>query len=178
MKKLNESYEVSEDLASKLNSILADEALAHQFYNLCVVAMKGNKRHELEEVAKDNGKDEFEDHYMNLCNWMQSKGIKVVTSYSEYDNITNCTKFDVKDGESTVSILDKLITSEMEAIDVYETIIPETELDLNTMLSSFLKDEREHLKKLQDIKDEIGEPNEEKFIGNDVSSSQEEEMVD
>lgn len=157
MKKVNESYEISEDLASKLNSVLADEFLASVFYRLCIVAMKGCKQHELEELAKDNGQDELEDHYKNLYEWMQSKGIKVVTSISEYENITNCTKFDVEDGESTESIVDKLITSENEAIDVYETIIPETELDLNTMLCGFLKDEREHLKKLQDIKDEMND---------------------
>lgn len=156
MKKINESYEVSEELESKLNSILADEFLASMFYRLCVVAMKGNKQNQLEELAEENGKDELEDHYKNLYEWMQSKGIKVITSISEYENITNCTKFEVQDGESTSSIVDKLITSEMEAIDVYETIIPETELDLNTMLCGFLNDEREHLKKLQDIKDEMG----------------------
>ena len=45
--------------------------------------------------------------------------------------------------------------SEEEAIDVYETIIPETKYDLNTMLCGFLKDEREHLKELMDVKAEM-----------------------
>lgn len=155
MKKINESYDVSEDLASKLNSVLADEFLASIFYRLSIVAMKGCKQHELEELAKENGEDELEDHYKNLYEWMQSKGIKVVTDVSEYENITNCTKLGVEDGESTASIIDKLILSENEAIDCYESLIPETELDLNTMLCGFLKDEREHLKKLEDIKNEM-----------------------
>ena len=127
------------------------------FYRLCIVAMKGRKQHQLEELAEENGKDELEDHYKNLYEWMQSKGIRVETSLSKYENITNCTKLDVEDGESTNSIIDKLILSENEAIDVYESIIPETELDLNTMLCGFLKDEREHLKKLEDIKNEMGD---------------------
>lgn len=157
MNKINESYAVSEELGTKLNSILADEFLAAMFYRLCIVAMKGRKQHQLEELAEENGKDELEDHYKNLYEWMQSKGIRVETSLSKYENITNCTKLNVEDGESTNSIIDKLILSENEAIDVYESIIPETELDLNTMLCGFLKDEREHLKKLEDIKNEMGD---------------------
>ena len=114
MNKINESYEVSEELGAKLNSILADEFLAAMFYRLCIVAMKGRKQHQLEELAEENGKDELEDHYKNLYEWMQSKGIRVETSLSKYENITNCTKLDVEDGESTNSIIDKLILSENE----------------------------------------------------------------
>ena len=62
MNKINESYAVSEELGAKLNSILADEFLAAMFYRLCIVAMKGRKQHQLEELAEENGKDELEDH--------------------------------------------------------------------------------------------------------------------
>lgn len=152
---VKESYEVSEELVEMLNSVLADEWLANRFYILCTVAMKGSKQCELDDVAKENAFDELDDHYTNLYKWMQSKGIPVVTSPSEYEEITNCTKFVVEDGESTRSVIKKLIQSEEEAIDVYEDLIPETELDLNTMLCGFLKDEREHLKKLNDILDDM-----------------------
>ena len=86
---------------------------------------------------------------------MQANGLKVVTSHKVMEEITNCTKFNIPDGASTSAILDALITSEQEAIDVYETIVPETKLDLHNMLCGFLKDEREHLKKLKDIKAEL-----------------------
>ncbi len=153
---MKESYDIDDSLKQKLNSILADEFLASEAYYIAKYAMKGNKQHRLEELAEKNGKDELEDHFKNLCEWMQSKGIKVVTSRSDMEKITNCTPLDFSDGMSTTEIVDKLILSEEEAIAVYEDVIPETKLDLNTMLCGFLKDEREHLKALMDVKDEMG----------------------
>ena len=153
---VKESYEVSPELADKLNSILADEFLASNFYRLAELAMKGKKQHLLTELAKENGEDELEDHFKNLSDWMQSKGLRVVTNYDEMLDITNGTVFTVEDGDSTLEVVDKLIKSEEEAIEAYENLIPETDLDLHTMLCGFLKDEREHLKALQDAKDEMG----------------------
>jgi ferritin-like protein len=156
MKVIKESYEVSDELAKRLNSILADEFLATEAYRLAIVAMKGNKQHRLEEIAEKNGEDELEDHFKNLSDWMQSKGITVVTDTDEMKEITNGTILKFKDGMSTTEIVDQLILSEEEAIAVYEDTIPHTELDLNTMLCGFLKDEREHLKELVDCRDEMG----------------------
>lgn len=153
---VKESYEVSEELADRLNSVLADEFLAAELYRLAELAMKGNKQHRLSEIADENGEDELEDHFKNLSEWMQSKGIRVVTNRDEMLDITNCSVFTVEDGDSTKDIVDKLIQSEEEAIDVYEDLIPETDLDLHTMLCGFLKDEREHLKALVDARDEMG----------------------
>ena len=155
-KMVKESYEVSEELADRLNSVLADEFLAAEFYRLAELAMKGNKQHRLSEIADENGEDELEDHFKNLSEWMQSKGIRVVTNRDEMLDITNCSVFTVEDGDSTKDIVDKLIQSEEEAIEVYEDLIPETDLDLHTMLCGFLKDEREHLKALVDARDEMG----------------------
>lgn len=118
--------------------------------------MKGKKQHLLSEIAEENGKDELDDHFKNLSEWMQSKGLRVVTNYDEMLDITNGTVFTVEDGDSTLEVVDKLIQSEEEAIEAYENLIPETDLDLHTMLCGFLKDEREHLKALKDCKDEMG----------------------
>lgn len=153
---VKESYEVSPELEDRLNSILADEFLAAEFYRLAELAMKGNKQHRLSEIADENGEDELEDHFKNLSEWMQSKGIRVVTNHDEMLDITGATVFTVEDGDSTKDIVDKLIQSEEEAIEAYEDLIPETDLDLRVMLCGFLKDEREHLKALQDAKDEMG----------------------
>ena len=153
---VKESYEVSEELAKRLNSILADEFLASEAYRLAIVAMKGNKQHRLEEIAEKNGEDELEDHFKNLYEWMQSKDIRVVTDRDEMAQITNGSILKFTDGMSTKEIVDQLILSEEEAIDIYEDTIPHTELDLNTMLCGFLKDEREHLKELVDCRDEMG----------------------
>ena len=153
---VKESYEVSEELADRLRSVAADEFLAAEFYKLAELAMKGNKQHRLSEIADENGEDELEDHFKNLSEWMQSKGIRVVTNRDEMLDITNCSVFTVEDGDSTQEIVDKLIQSEEEAIEVYEDLIPETDLDLHTMLCGFLKDEREHLKALVDARDEMG----------------------
>lgn len=153
---VKESYEVSPELADRLNSILADEFLATEFYRLAELAMKGKKQHLLSEIAEENGKDELDDHFKNLSEWMQSKGIRVVTNHDEMLDITNGSVFTVEDGDSTEEIVDKLIQSEEEAIEAYEDLIPDTDLDLHTMLCGFLKDEREHLKALTDAKDEMG----------------------
>ena len=153
---VKESYEVSPELEDRLNSILADEFLAAEFYRLAELAMKGNKQHRLSEIADENGEDELEDHFKNLSEWMQSKGIRVVTNHDEMLDITNGSVFTVEDGDSTKDIVDKLIQSEEEAIEAYEDLIPDTDLDLHTMLCGFLKDEREHLKALKDAKDEMG----------------------
>ena len=124
---------------------------------------------------------------------MQSKGIKVVTSHKEMEEITNCTIYEVEDGDSTSDVVDKLIASEEEAIDVYENLIPETELDLKVMLCGFLKDEREHLKKLVDARDEMFDDDSEYSMDDDevdiddvddgeieidVGDSDEDEMID
>ena len=118
--------------------------------------MKGNKQHLLSEIADENGKDELDDHFKNLSEWMQSKGIRVVTNHDEMLDITGATVFTVEDGDSTEDIVDKLIQSEEEAIEAYENLIPDTDLDLRVMLCGFLKDEREHLKVLMDVRDEMG----------------------
>ena len=86
---------------------------------------------------------------------MQAKGMKVVTSHSEMESTTNCTPIDVADGMSTTDLIDKLILSEEEAIAVYEDTIPHAEYDLKQILCDFLKDEREHLKALKDVKSEL-----------------------
>lgn len=156
MKVIKESYEVSDELANRLNSILADEFLAAEAYRLAIVAMKGNKQHRLEEISEKNGEDELEDHFKNLSEWMQSKGIKVVTDTDEMKEITNGSILKFKDGMSTKEIIDQLILSEEEAIAVYEDTIPHTELDLSVMLCGFLHDERQHLKALTDCRDEMG----------------------
>ena len=153
---VKESYEVAPELADRLNSILSDEFLAAEFYRLAALAMKGKKQHLLSEIANENGEDELEDHFKNLSEWMQSKGIKVVTNHDEMLDITNGSVFTVEDGDSTEDIIDKLIQSEEEAIEAYENLIPDTDLDLHTMLCGFLQDEREHLKALTDCRDEMG----------------------
>lgn len=155
-KMVNESYEVSPEIEDRLNSILADEFLAAEFYRLAELAMKGKKQHLLSEIAEENGEDELEDHFKNLSEWMQSKGLRVVTNHDEMLDITGATVFTVEDGDSTEEIVDKLIQSEEEAIEAYENLIPETDLDLRVMLCGFLKDEREHLKELMDCRDEMG----------------------
>ena len=152
-----DKYEVPSKLADRLKSIVADEFLAYITYKMCQVAMKGNKQHRLTEISESNGIDELDDHFKNLVDWMQSNGIKVVTSVDEMSKITNCTKFTVTDGMKTSEVVDILIKSEEEAISVYEKTLDDADVkyDLRTMLSGFLQDEREHLKKLTDVRDEM-----------------------
>jgi len=150
-------YKVGKSLQDKLNSILADEFLAYVTYKMCEVAMVGRKQHLLDEISSDNGKDELDDHFKNLVVWMQSKGLRVVTDIEEMRKITNCTKFVIRDGMKTSEVVDILIKSEKEAIGVYESILKDKEVqsDLTVLLSGFLTDEREHLKKLEDAKAEM-----------------------
>ena len=120
---VKESYEVSPELEQRLNSILADEFLAAEFYRLAELAMKGKKQHLLSEIAEENGKDELDDHFKNLSEWMQSKGIRVVTNHDEMLDITNGSVFTVEDGDSTEDIVDKLTQSEEEAIEEADFVL-------------------------------------------------------
>jgi len=152
-----DAYEITDELKGKLNALVADEFLAFINYRMCRVAMKGNKQHELDRASTTIGWDEMEDHFENLVNWMQSKGITVVTSVKEMERITNCTVFEIKDGDATSEIVDKLIKSEEEAIAAYEKVLDDAAVkyDLRTLLSRFLTDERRHLKRLTDVKNEM-----------------------
>ena len=159
MKKMyRESYELSDELVGELQSIAAEEFLANEMYNLAERAMKGKKQHLLSEIAKENGKDELEDHFENLCDWMQSKEIPVPTSYDDMVDMAQGTLFNFDDGESTEEIIENLILSEQEAIAHYEDVLDmeDCKYDLRVMLCGFLKDEREHLKALMDVRDEMG----------------------
>jgi len=150
-------YKVGKSLHEKLNSILADEFLAYVTYKMCEVAMVGRKQNLLDKIANSNGWDELDDHFRKLSVWMQSCGLSVVTDIEEMRKITNCTKFAIKDGMKTSEVVDILIKSEKEAIGVYESILKDKEVqsDLTVLLSGFLTDEREHLKKLEDAKAEM-----------------------
>lgn len=152
-----DAYEVSDALKDKLNAILADEFLAYVNYKMCEVSMKGNKQSLLERLAQQHGLDELDDHYQNLVDWMQSKGLKVVTSIKDMEKITNCTVFEIKDGMHTSEIVDILIKSEEEAIAAYEKVLDDeaVKYDLREMLARFLSDERKHLKSLNDAKAEM-----------------------
>lgn len=152
-----ESYEISSELVDELNSIVAEEYLAFQAYKMAEVAMRGKKQHLLVELSKENGKDELDDHFENLVNWMQSKGIEVVTEIDDMRKLSKCSEFTFKDGDSTRKIIEDLILSEEEAIAHYEEVLErgDVKYDLQTMLAGFLKDEREHLKKLVDIRNEM-----------------------
>ena len=158
MKMITESYKISDDVLNELRSILSEEYLANEMYRMAYFAMLGKKQHLLQDVSMENAKDEFDDHFTNLMNWMQSNGLEVVTSRDEMVKLAQCTLFHFKDGASTIEVLDSLILSEQEAISHYEDVLDMdgVKYDLHVMLAGFLKDEREHLKALMDIRAELG----------------------
>ena len=161
MKKITESYKISDDVLNELRSILSEEYLANEMYRMAYFAMSGKKQHLLQDVSMENAKDEFDDHFTNLMNWMQSNGVEVVTSRDEMVKLAQCTLFHFKEGASTIEVLDSLILSEQEAISHYEDVLDMggVKYDLHVMLAGFLKDEREHLKALMDIRAELGGDN-------------------
>ena len=161
MKMITESYKISDDVLNELRSILSEEYLANEMYRMAYFAMSGKKQHLLQDVSMENAKDEFDDHFTNLMNWMQSNGLEVVTSRDEMVKLAQCTLFHFKDGASTIEVLDSLILSEQEAISHYEDVLDMdgVKYDLHVMLAGFLKDEREHLKALMDIRAELSGTN-------------------
>lgn len=136
-----------------------DEYIAYNQYYLNALAAKGKQLDYLTKVFDTNGKDELDDHYQKLIDWMQSKEISPDFNYQSINDNAGTKFMSIHDGISTRELVDMEITAELEAINSYETALESNSVrvypDLVTLLGEILIDERTHLRDLQDLKDSM-----------------------
>jgi ferritin-like protein/outer membrane lipoprotein SlyB len=145
-----------EKLSKILIKLAADEYIAYNQYYLGALSAKGKHLNYLEKVFDTNGKDELDDHFNKLVDWMQSVGISPEFDYLEIDKKAGTKFVGIKDGTDTRSLVDLEITAEKEAIESYENALKDELVksypDLVTLLGEILIDERTHLRDLEDLK--------------------------
>lgn len=146
-------------LSGIIRSLVADEFLAWTSYYFYEIISQGKALNYTNKIFEENGKDELEDHYHKLVNWMQSNHIPVPTGLSEMQDICNTQYHALQDPSNTTDLVDQMITAEKEAIDAYVQAMKEPAVleypDLVIMLGEICNDEREHLKNLDDVKSNI-----------------------
>jgi len=146
-------------LSGIIRSLVADEFLAWTSYYFYEIISQGKALNYTNKIFEENGKDELEDHYHKLVNWMQSNHIPVPTGLGEMQEICNTQYNALHDPTNTSELVDQMIIAEIEAIDAYTQAMKEPAVleypDLVTMLGEICIDEREHLKNLEDVKSNI-----------------------
>lgn len=156
-------------LSEILRSLAADEWLATWQYNANRIAAKGKNLNFLDKVFETNGKDEYEDHFNKLVNWMQSKEIPVELDFVEMQKIANTPFVAIKDPTNTRDMVTLEIQAEKEAIDGYTEAMQNPEVtkypDLVVVLGEILADERTHLKDLEDLKGAMDDESANKIQG-------------
>lgn len=161
------------NLEDILNSLLGDEYNAWKQYTMMTMAAKGKSLARVEEVFKNAGNEEMYDHFENLYKWMQSIGMKPVNDPEELDKICGCPFVKVEREQDTVSLVEIAVKAENAAIDAYskalEMDVVKAYPDLVYLLSEFLKDERGHLRELQDAQTQMNG-----FDGEDDNEGEEE----
>jgi ferritin-like protein len=147
------------DLAGILNSLMADEYIAREQYEMMKVAAKGTAMDTVVDIFDDNGDDEFKDHYAKLVDWAQSNDIDCVVSRYTMEDICNCPFVEIDPIEDTSKLVHIAIEAEKQAIAAYEQALEEDEIseykDLMVMIGGILTDERGHLLKLKDVLTQI-----------------------
>ena len=164
----------NKNIEDVLNSLLGDEYNAWKQYTMMIIAAKGKSLARVEEVFKNAASEEMYDHFENLYKWMQSTGMKPVNDPDELDKICGCPFVKVEREQDTASLVEIAIKAENAAIEAYskalEMDVIKAYPDLVYLLSEFLKDERGHLRELQDAQTQMNG-----FDGNEI---EEEEVTD
>ena len=149
----------SPELEDLLNSLLGDEYNAWKQYTMMVIAAKGKSLARVEEVFKNAGNEEMYDHFENLYKWMQSVEMLPMNDPEELDKACKCPYVKIAREQDTASLVKIAIEAEEAAILAYQTALDldsvKTYPDLVYLLSEFLKDERGHLRELQDVQSQI-----------------------
>lgn len=146
-------------LEDLLNSLLGDEYNAWKQYTMMTMAAKGKSLARVEEVFKNAGNEEMYDHFENLYKWMQSAGMPPMNDPEELDAACKCPYVKIQREQDTESLVKIAVEAEQAAISAYEKALELKSVkaypDLVYLLSEFLKDERGHLRELQDVQSQI-----------------------
>ena len=142
-----------------LSEALSEELMSWYQYHIVLPFIKGDHTEEIKKLFNEIAEDELKDH----ADWLMSKlneiGFTPLHLFSGYfgEYIDYKHKTEISN-LNEVDLLTAMIKSESSAIETYAKIIDfVNDKDENGVkkLKSIMKDEQEHLKKLQDLMNKI-----------------------
>lgn len=144
-----------------LDKLISEEMIAYYFYTGCIVASCCDVKKQLKTIFTDIAADELSDHYNKLVEFAISNGYDIPFKPKDYE----------KNAASSLSKqLDKLKTKqeisyyvneafkqEETAINSYEEAMSYKDIpyELNAILMQNFYDEKEHLSKLETLKNAL-----------------------
>lgn len=156
--KLDFSYQEFLQLIDMLNDALAEELLAWYHYSITAPFLYGKFHHETLELFEETAKDEFEDHAQWLMQRLQQFGVTPsrVAHPSMLDEVATH-KYIMPTFDTAGAIINN-IEAERGAIETYtkiESFTKDKDITTHSKIEEILKDEQEHLQKLQNIYKDI-----------------------
>lgn len=138
-----------------LNMFIANEFFAWQQYFMAKVVAKGASLDYSDSVFSSNGNEEIDDHFRELVEYAQSMGFDPEINPKQMSDNTSSPYRDLELSQSTRELVELLIEEEKQAIEEYESSAKgkaaEEQPSFRFLLSELAKDERVHLKDLEDL---------------------------
>ncbi len=164
MRKKNDRLFNSE-IQKVLNKLISEEQIAHDFYIACTLATDIDEVKSFKDMFYEIAVDELNDHHLKLVKWSVDNDYDVPFRYKDYENFADEKVFrsvnSLKSGEKAKYYIDKAIEQEEiaiksyeEAIDILNTI-EDASYSLYEIIMQNYIDEKEHLSKLNMLKDAI-----------------------
>lgn len=138
-----------------LNLFIANEFFAWQQYFMARVVAKGKSLNYSDDVFADNGNEELDEHFKELVEYAQSMGIDPEVNPKRMEENASAPYRELDLSKPTGELVKLLIDEERQAIDEYESAAKgsaaEDQPSLKFLFSEIAKDERLHLKELEDL---------------------------
>lgn len=164
MRKKNDKL-FSSKIQDILSKLISEEQIAHDFYIGCTVATYQEEAEQFKKMFIKIADDELNDHCRKLTEWAIDNDYDVPFKYKDYEKYADKKVFrsveSLKTSEKAKFYIDKSIEQEEIAIASYAEAIKTTELveelpySLYEILMQNYLDEKEHLSKLQLLKEAV-----------------------
>ena len=166
-----------------LNLFIANEFFAWQQYFLAKVVAKGKSLDYSGNVFTDNKNEELYDHFKELVEYAQSMGFDPEVNPKQMEENASAPYRELKLSQSTKELTELLIDEEKQAIEEYEEAAKgkaaKENPSLKFLFSEIAKDERSHLRDLEDllssIEEDSSKPKSDKKDDSDDEDDEEEE---
>ena len=149
------------EIEKMLNMFIANEFFAWQQYFMAKVVAKGASLDYSDSVFSSNGNEEIDDHFRELVDYAQSMGFDPEINPKQMSDNTSSPYRDLKLSQSTRELVELLIEEEKQAIEEYEAAAKgkaaEEQPSFRFLISELAKDERVHLKDLEDLLSSISD---------------------
>ncbi len=144
-----------------LNLFIANEFFAWQQYFMAKVVAKGKSLDYSGNVFTDNKNEELYDHFKELVEYAQSMGFDPEVNPKQMEENASAPYRELKLSQSTKELTELLIDEEKQAIEEYEEAAKgkaaKENPSLKVLFSELAKDERGHLRDLEDLLSSIEE---------------------